>query len=45
MSEYAVKPLFPVIGVDKDKCVNCHMCIAVCPVKYCIDGDWSSSFL
>ncbi|HPE35896.1 MAG TPA: methyl-accepting chemotaxis protein [Spirochaetales bacterium] len=39
MSEYAVKPLFPVIGVDKDKCVNCHMCIAVCPVKYCIDGS------
>ncbi len=30
--------LAPVIRVDEDKCVNCHMCIAVCPVKYCIDG-------
>ena len=29
----------PVIEVDEDKCVNCHMCIAVCPVKYCIDGS------
>jgi iron only hydrogenase large subunit-like protein len=29
----------PVIAVDEDKCVNCHMCIAVCPVKYCIDGS------
>jgi iron only hydrogenase large subunit-like protein len=28
-----------VIAVDEDKCVNCHMCIAVCPVKYCIDGS------
>lgn len=31
--------LVPVIGVDQDKCINCHMCIAVCPVKYCIDGS------
>ena len=23
------------INVDKDKCVNCFRCIAVCPVKYC----------
>ena len=29
----------PVITVDESKCVNCHMCIAVCPVKYCIDGS------
>jgi len=29
----------PVIKLDQDKCVNCHMCIAVCPVKYCIDGS------
>jgi len=35
----SVSSLVPVIGVDKDKCVNCHMCIAVCPVKYCIDGQ------
>ena len=25
--------------VDKDKCVNCHSCIAVCPVKTCNDGS------
>ena len=31
--------LSPVISVDPEKCVNCHMCIAVCPVKYCIDGS------
>lgn len=29
--------MVPVIAVDEDKCVNCHMCIAVCPVKYCIE--------
>ncbi|HMA63808.1 MAG: methyl-accepting chemotaxis protein [Fibrobacterota bacterium] len=28
-----------VITVDKDKCVNCHACIAACPVKYCNDGS------
>ena len=27
------------IYVDKDKCVNCHRCIAVCPIKYCNDGS------
>jgi len=31
--------LAPVIGVVNEKCVNCHMCISVCPVKYCIDGS------
>ena len=31
--------LTQVIGVDEEKCVNCHMCISVCPVKYCIDGS------
>lgn len=24
-----------VIEVDAEKCVNCHACIAACPVKYC----------
>ncbi|HET7839384.1 MAG TPA: [Fe-Fe] hydrogenase large subunit C-terminal domain-containing protein [Rectinemataceae bacterium] len=33
------KPLAPVIRVIDDNCVNCHNCIAVCPVKYCIDGS------
>ncbi|NPV01826.1 MAG: 4Fe-4S binding protein [Brevinematales bacterium] len=31
--------LSKVIDVDKDKCVNCHRCIAVCPVKFCNDGS------
>lgn len=33
------KGLKPVIFVDKDKCVNCHRCIAVCPSKLCNDGS------
>ena len=33
------KELKPVIFVDKDKCVNCHRCIAVCPSKLCNDGS------
>jgi len=28
-----------IIHVDKDKCINCHACIAVCPVKICNDGS------
>lgn len=32
-------PLTPVVRIDEEKCVNCHMCISVCPVKYCIDGS------
>ena len=31
--------LTPVITIDDTKCVNCHMCISACPVKYCIDGS------
>lgn len=27
--------LAAIITVDAEKCVNCHKCIAVCPVKYC----------
>ena len=33
------KELIKVIGIDEDKCVNCHLCIADCPVKYCNDGS------
>ena len=33
-----MKSLTPVVVVDEEKCVNCHMCISACPVKYCIDG-------
>ena len=29
----------PVIYVDSDKCVNCHQCISVCPIKYCQDAS------
>ena len=28
-----------VIFVDKEKCVNCQRCIAVCPVKMCNNGS------
>jgi len=34
-----VKNLTPIINVDKDKCCNCHRCIAVCPVKLCNNGS------
>lgn len=33
-----MKSLSPVISIDETKCVNCHRCIAVCPVKLCNDG-------
>lgn len=29
----------PVLRVDSEKCVNCHACIAACPVKHCNDGS------
>ena len=35
----ATKSLPQIVHVDKDKCVNCHACIAVCPVKICNDGS------
>ena len=34
-----MKKSIKLIDVDKDKCVNCHACISVCPVKYCNDGS------
>ena len=37
----AQNKLTSVIFVDKDKCVNCHRCIAVCPSKMCNDGSGS----
>lgn len=27
------------VFVDSDKCVNCHACISVCPVKFCNNGS------
>lgn len=32
-------PLSHILEVDDTKCVNCHKCIAVCPIKYCNDGS------
>jgi ferredoxin len=32
------KTLRPVIQVLEDKCINCHRCIMVCPVKMCNNG-------
>jgi len=34
--------LRPVVTVIESKCVNCHRCIAVCPVKMANDGSGSS---
>ncbi len=31
--------LAKVVDVVPEKCVNCHRCISVCPVKYCNDGS------
>ncbi len=31
--------LAKIIDVDKEKCVNCHKCISVCPVYFCNDGS------
>ncbi len=38
MSEPQYK-LPAVIGIDKEKCTQCHLCIAACPVKYCNDAS------
>ena len=32
-------PLRRVLDVDASKCVGCHKCISVCPIKYCNDGS------
>ncbi len=34
-----VSELRPVVRVDKDKCVACHQCVQVCPVKFCNDAS------
>lgn len=34
-----MKHLTPVIDVIEEKCINCHSCIAACPVKLCNDGS------
>lgn len=37
--DFEVKQITPVISVEKEKCINCHRCIAVCPSKMCNDGS------
>lgn len=34
--------LLPLVDIDAPKCVNCHACVHVCPVKYCnnASGDY-----
>lgn len=39
MSDNHRTKLSQVIDVDKDKCTQCHVCIGVCPVKYCNDAS------
>ncbi len=34
-----MKNLIEVIGIKEENCINCHQCIAVCPVKICSDGS------
>lgn len=31
--------LIAVVGFKEENCINCHQCIAVCPVKICSDGS------
>jgi len=34
-----MEDLIEVVGFKEENCVNCHQCIAVCPVKICSDGS------
>ncbi|MBN2435864.1 MAG: 4Fe-4S binding protein [Spirochaetes bacterium] len=34
-----MKQMKPVVNVNIDNCVNCHACVAACPVKYCNDAS------
>lgn len=33
--------LVKVVGIVEENCINCHRCIAVCPIKYCNDASGS----
>lgn len=35
----SISVLSPVVVVVEDNCVNCHQCISICPVKFCMDGS------
>lgn len=34
-----LKEIPDIVGVNNEKCINCHKCISACPVKYCNDGS------
>ncbi len=36
------KKLAPVIKLREDRCVNCHVCVSVCPVKY---SNWGTELV
>ena len=42
MERIAVNKLTEVVYVNEEKCINCHACIAACPVKYCNNGSGSA---
>ncbi|HOV13656.1 MAG TPA: [Fe-Fe] hydrogenase large subunit C-terminal domain-containing protein, partial [Spirochaetota bacterium] len=31
--------LCKVVNIDEKKCLNCHTCISVCPIKYCFSSN------
>ncbi|NLW92794.1 MAG: hypothetical protein GXY34_14495 [Syntrophomonadaceae bacterium] len=37
--KHDMEDLIEVVGFKEENCVNCHQCIAVCPVKICSDGS------
>ncbi|MDA3890321.1 MAG: PAS domain S-box protein [Salinivirgaceae bacterium] len=39
MKTFQKSKLVEAIKIDEVKCVNCHACIAACPIKYCNDGS------
>jgi iron only hydrogenase large subunit-like protein len=38
-TQTSMKKLSPVIRVNESRCVNCNVCIRVCPVRYCNNGS------
>ncbi len=39
MNQSDALALSEIIAVDKETCTHCHLCIGVCPVKYCNDAS------
>ncbi len=40
-----MRKLTPVVKVIEDKCLNCHSCVAACPVKFCNDSSGAAVHL